>query len=65
MAPSAALREHGVMEKDRPPPVEFTCVDCGRAVGPTEAVERRLTTKVIKKECPSCHGNLFDSSGAR
>jgi hypothetical protein len=54
-----------VMEKDRPQPVEFTCVDCGRAVTPTEAVERRLTTTVIKKECPSCHGNLRDSSGAR
>ena len=53
VALGAAVREHGVMKKDRPRPVELVCVDCGRPVAPTEVLEIRLTTKVMKV-CPSC-----------
>jgi len=52
------------MKNDRASPVELVCVDCGQPVNPAEAVEVQLAPKAMKV-CPSCLGQLRDSSGAR
>jgi hypothetical protein len=66
VAEQETVRENGVMDEvgGRPPRERLVCVDCGLDLDPAEALEIRLTNRVMKV-CPACQGAVRGELGGR